>query len=309
MSRTGGTGNKSWSLLQRGIWGLGSGLLVAFVAASPCAAASVVINTDTGAITVDGVAVDNLGGTFFAVGAVQAGVRSFYFNGDLRFGPADRVTGVGSAAISFIVRNDVEVAPGAVFDFSAIGALPGPGGGAGGGGGDPATLTQAAIAGAGGAGSAGGAGGLGGAPAVVAINANGSTGGSASAAGGANGRVGMLGAAGQAGALGVNNPGVGSGGAAGTAGQGGAGAEGYREFCTRSASSDSCWGLLPETRASGGAGGFATSYPPPGSGGETFPAKPGQNANACTSESGFCFVDALAQEMRGQGPSHTISFS
>ena len=52
--------------------------------------------------------------------------------GDLHI-PAATIKVVGSRALSIQVSDDVSIDPGAVFDLSASGSQPGPGGGQGGG--------------------------------------------------------------------------------------------------------------------------------------------------------------------------------
>ncbi len=148
------------------------------------------------------------------------GVTTFYVHGDLHIGP-DQIRVEGSNAVSIVVGNDILIDAGAVFDVSAVGEQPGPGGGS---------------AAAGGLGGEGGEGGDGGDP-----GENGGSGGNKGAGGlwsgssghagdpGGDGVAGKEGAAGQTGADGaagqgdaLNNPdGYGTGGLGGSGGTGG----------------------------------------------------------------------------------------
>ena len=116
---------------------LAATLVGAFLLSQTCLtlAADIVINTDTGVITVDGAPVTSLNGTSFTSASPTGGIRKFFFAGDLNIGATDTVTGIGSNAASFVVGNNANIDPGATFNFSAIGQTPGAGGGSGGAGG------------------------------------------------------------------------------------------------------------------------------------------------------------------------------
>jgi hypothetical protein len=204
-----------------------------FAASAAVHAATITINTDTGAIAVNGVDSGGIfNGTAFTTRNI-GGVMQFLFQGDLNIDAGDTVVGVGSRGASLYAGNNANIGAGVTFNFSATGSTPGAGGAAG------------ATGGAGGSGGTGGGGG-----------ARGSTGGSASNGGaggettcnnffcttvterygsygndglpGGGGGIGGTGAAGSGGGTGlggVNNPSVASGGAGGgaVAGPGGGG--------------------------------------------------------------------------------------
>src|SRR5262245_59628688 len=111
-------------------------LMIIAVLPKATQAADIVVNTDTGKITVNGFdSGGTLGGTPFTVQQAAGGVVTFLFAGDLNFGATDVVKGVGANAAQIVVGNNLSIAPGARIDFSAVGSAAGAGGGAGGGGG------------------------------------------------------------------------------------------------------------------------------------------------------------------------------
>ncbi|MCC6474223.1 MAG: hypothetical protein IT514_10805, partial [Burkholderiales bacterium] len=190
----------------------------------------VTIDTDTGMVLGDGDGdpMAFYGTDYFAIALEGQFLTTIYVLGDLTI-PADTIRIVGANVLSIVVGNDVHVAPGAVFDVSAVGATAGAGGGSPNGGGAP---------GAGGSGGffmyggvpvggfpgGGGGGGAGGVPGFFS-GPPGAPGGQGGAGGtGAGGSNGAAGGAGQAGGGGLNNAaGGGAGGAGGGAGAGGAG--------------------------------------------------------------------------------------
>ncbi len=181
---------------------------------------TVTINTDTGEILGDGDgdAHKFYGTSYFAVGG--DGLTTIFVEGDLNI-PADTINVVGHNVLSIVVGNDVNMAPNAEFNLSAVGATAGAGGGTPGAGG---------AAGAGGSGGTyfffgfpigafpgfGGGGGGGGSQGLFSSNP-GSAGGQGGAGNsGAAGSTGAVGAAGQAGGGGYGNAlGGGAGGAGG----------------------------------------------------------------------------------------------
>jgi hypothetical protein len=101
----------------------------------PVNAASIVFDSDTGDVRVDGILVNDIGGTSFtSTLKAAASIRRWYFAGGLVVGAGDTVTGHGANGISLMVANNATLA--GTFNFSAPFAAPGPGGdGAGGSGG------------------------------------------------------------------------------------------------------------------------------------------------------------------------------
>ncbi|MGL4512726.1 MAG: hypothetical protein ACRCT8_06505, partial [Lacipirellulaceae bacterium] len=120
-------------------------------------AEQIVFNTDTGVMTIDGVARTS----FFGVtvqSSVVGGKMQFRFLGNLDLLSIDTVNGVGSRPLSLLAGNDVNINAGAVLNFDA-GAAPRLGGGAGGGavpGGSAGAGGREALSSLGGAGGAGG---------------------------------------------------------------------------------------------------------------------------------------------------------
>jgi hypothetical protein len=97
---------------------------------SPARASNIIVNTDLGTITVNGV---DSGGFFNGVqfaAVLSGGTMQFIFNGDFTTNASDTVTGVGSNFASFRALNNANVQ--GTFNFSAIGQIAGPGGGGGG---------------------------------------------------------------------------------------------------------------------------------------------------------------------------------
>jgi predicted nuclease with TOPRIM domain len=113
-------------------------LLLIIAALAPIATAvgqqtNIVIDSSALTVSVNGVASPNsFRGVPFTVTAYNGRTR-FLFAGDMILGTNDRLTGVGSNAITFIVSGDVTIPDGAVIDVSALTNRPGPGGGVGGG--------------------------------------------------------------------------------------------------------------------------------------------------------------------------------
>jgi hypothetical protein len=106
----------------------------------PIAAQTIVVNSDTGKITINGV---DSGGTFNGAAFTEALIDSstvvqFTFNGDLNIPDNSTVIGTGSKGISLYALNNVNVGSGVAFHVNAVGAQSGPGGGAGGAGGGQA---------------------------------------------------------------------------------------------------------------------------------------------------------------------------
>lgn len=187
---------------------------------SPAHAALFVVDTNTGVITRDGVAVTEINGTAFTTIATPT-IARFLFAGDLVLGASDMVRAEGSRAVSFLAGNNVTIAPGATFDASAIGRTPGAGGGAGGlggAGGTPGNRGDSTRFG----GDGGDGGGLG----LVGRATDGGRGGNGDD--GPDGVSGGSGTGGQSGTVGVNNrpESAGQGGVGGEGGGGGAGGSG-----------------------------------------------------------------------------------
>src|SRR5207247_2080598 len=104
------------------------------VAFAPGGGHTVTINTNTGTIVGDDADPATFYGAPFIAGITADGKAQFLVLGNLNI-PADTLNVVGSRPLSIVVGNDVTVAPGAVFNASAIGTQAGPGGGTPGGGG------------------------------------------------------------------------------------------------------------------------------------------------------------------------------
>ncbi|NNM00866.1 MAG: hypothetical protein HKO62_08965, partial [Gammaproteobacteria bacterium] len=83
---------------------------------------TMVFNTDTGLVTVNGAVVSTLNGTPFSTALDSGtGIRHWYFSGDLNINAGDIVKGVGAYGASLVAGNNAYVAPGASFDISAGG--------------------------------------------------------------------------------------------------------------------------------------------------------------------------------------------
>jgi hypothetical protein len=94
---------------------------------------NIVIDSSALTISVNGApSTNSFRGLSFTATAYNGRTR-FLLAGDVSFGANDRVTGVGSNAITLITAGDVTIPDGAVVDVSALPDRPGPGGGAGGG--------------------------------------------------------------------------------------------------------------------------------------------------------------------------------
>ena len=126
-------------------------------------AALIEFNSDNGEVRVAGAPVSSLNGASFT-STNEGDLRRWYFAGDLNFGATDHVSAIGVPGISIIIGNNLTIAPGSTFDFSAFGKNPGPGGGTGGLGGSSSNGGSGGAGGDGGypekfMGAAGGAGG------------------------------------------------------------------------------------------------------------------------------------------------------
>jgi hypothetical protein len=177
-------------------------------------------NTDTGVMTINGNQAFNYFGVTMQT-SVVGGVQQFRFLGDLNFADGDVVTANGSRPLSLWAGNNVNVAPGAVFNFDASGQTAQLGGGNGG-----SAHSGGASAGGPGLGGPFAWGGLGGAGGdiggsqIVNPGLAGQTGATANF-----GTPGTAGSAGQTGAVGqaaFNNNSIAAAGSAGTAGSLGA---------------------------------------------------------------------------------------
>jgi len=250
----------------------------------------VFINTESLTVVGDG---DNDPNAIYGVpftASVVGGVAQFRIQGDLNIPRTDIFAASRNGpAVSLLVGNDVTIAPGAAFNFSAGLSAPGPGGGSGG---------QSGGGGAGGTGGAGGLGGFGGGggqggdsdfgnglPGVAGFRGAPGTSGQP----GTSGTIGMAGGAGQSG---VNSPGGGVGGLGGFAGSGGLfGAGG-----TQGASGQSLNTIQPTRRygEDGGTGGVGFRDPLSGDaefgngrdGGNGFVGGSGQNQGTGVTLSG-----------------------
>jgi hypothetical protein len=223
-------------------------LLAVLLGLLPCTpprarAANIVINSTDLTINDNGTTQTLKGLPFRA--AVEGGIARFYIAGNLTFTSTDSVRLTGTRPVSLRVGGNVVVESGALFDASASGVAPGPGGGMGG---DPVGGTAGGAGGAGGIGGAGGAGGSG----VVAWYGNVGTGGDAGTAGG-DGAKGDDGAEGLPGDNGFGSPA--SGGAGGLPGVGGPACAGGAG--TAGASGGTAGAYLVFAGTDGGPGGSA----------------------------------------------------
>ena len=220
MNRSGRKSGRS-SSHRRALGLLGISLLLV-VAAAPSAAAPILINTDTGVITVNGVDSGGiLNGTPFTT-QVVGGVMQFRFQGDLNINAGDAVTGVGARGASLYAGNNANIGAGATFNFSASGATPGAGGGNAGTGGSGPTGGVGGLGGNGGAGGSGGSGSDLGGSLISFSSPAGSPGNNGNPGISGNfGNAGNFGSAGSAGGSGINA--TASGGAAGAGGGRGVG--------------------------------------------------------------------------------------
>ena len=220
MNRSGRKSGRS-SSHRRALGLLGISLLLV-VAAAPSAAAPILINTDTGVITVNGVDSGGiLNGTRFTT-QVVGGVMQFRFQGDLNINAGDAVTGVGARGASLYAGNNANIGAGATFNFSASGATPGAGGGNAGTGGSGPTGGVGGLGGNGGAGGSGGSGSDLGGSLISFSSPAGSPGNNGNPGISGNfGNAGNFGSAGSAGGSGINA--TASGGAAGAGGGRGVG--------------------------------------------------------------------------------------
>jgi hypothetical protein len=179
-------------------------------------------NTDTGVMTINGNQAFNYFGVTMQT-SVVSGVQQFRFLGDLNFIDGDVVTASGSRPLSLWAGNNVNVAPGAIFNFDASGQTGKLGGGNGG-----SAISGGASAGVGGIGGfgffvLGGAGGAGGDIGGANIVNPGSAGGTGATANfGTPGTAGSAGQAGAVGQAGFQNISIAAAGTSGTAGSLGA---------------------------------------------------------------------------------------
>ena len=234
--------------IDRGAFGLGttvySGLNIFQTVSGPVdptpkqgPAHTITINTDALTISGDGDTSDlAFYGTPFTV-SVNDGIASFFIPGDLYIGP-DTINIVGSLGMSLTVGNNVVVNPTAVFNASATGFTPGPGGG---------------YSGFGGFGGSGGSGGQGGPSGISggsgqAQNFSTSAGGNGGTGGFLSGYFGNPGVGGQTGNFGR----YGGFGSSGFAGNGG----GYGSGGVNNIYGYGSGGLA----TSGGSGGFDGLY-------------------------------------------------
>ncbi|TVR53808.1 MAG: hypothetical protein EA425_02965, partial [Puniceicoccaceae bacterium] len=208
--------------------------LALFLVISPWGeSAEIVIDSNTGAIAIDGTdTAGNFRGTPF-IAATYNGLTRFLFAGDLVFEPDDVVTGTGSFALQFTVSGNVLIPEGTIIDVSALPEAAGPGGGVGGLGGPGGIGRGPMVAppnyGRRGNGGGGGGGGSGGTstyvpPFSVSWTHPGSGNSGRQGNNGLAGGPGITGSAGTPGGSGFNSPDA--GGASATGGSGGLGGGG-----------------------------------------------------------------------------------
>lgn len=234
------------------------------VTAHSVVAATIVLNSETGSIDVDGAPVTNLHGTPFTTTLDSStGIRHWFFAGDLNIDSTDHVSGVGAYGISVMAGNNATIAPGATFDFSAVGSSAGPGGGSGGSGG---TSFNGGSGGSGGAGGTFGLGGRGGDGGELTIwtypgqyGFPGTRGGNGGL--GQGGRGGSAGQSGGGGGLGINNNAAAANGGAGNPSGGlpGSGSPGPAGIGGAGGSPGGLGARIPAGFGLGGAGGMPGS--------------------------------------------------
>ena len=127
-------------------------LLLMFFTIRPLHAAVIYFDTTAGTLMVDSQVTNRIGGVLVSYAGVQNSIAQWRVLGDLNLLGTDVITASGTNGLSILVANNASVAAGAVFNVSAQGTTPGPGGGSNGAGGTGGNGGAAGVGGNGGRG-------------------------------------------------------------------------------------------------------------------------------------------------------------